>query len=34
VNGRALGEAMVRSGWVLDASLYLGGKYFAAETEA
>jgi hypothetical protein len=25
---------MVRSGWVLDASLYSGCKYLAAETEA
>jgi len=34
VNGRDLAEAMVRSGWALDAPRYSGGKYLAAETEA
>lgn len=33
-DGRDLSDAMVRSGWALDYSLYSNGKYLAAETEA
>jgi endonuclease YncB( thermonuclease family) len=34
VDGRDVGDAMVRSGWAIDVPLYSGGKYAAAEAEA
>jgi endonuclease YncB( thermonuclease family) len=34
VNGKDLGDAMVRSGWALDMPQYSGGRYLAAEIEA
>jgi endonuclease YncB( thermonuclease family) len=34
VEGRDVGDAMVRSGWAIDVPRYSGGRYAAAEAEA